>query len=152
MPVDLTGSHNLISIMFIIFTGVSIIATLALYTKQTILAAYIILGIIVGPSCLGLISDPVLIDNISHIGIIFLLFLLGLSLHPQNLLRMLQGTALVTIFSSFIFAFVGFFSAYLFGFNIVDCTLVAVCMMFSSTQEIFLNYFNFTAATNSRNF
>lgn len=133
MLIDISGSDNLLSTMFIIFTGVSIIATLALYTKQTILAAYIILGIIVGPSGFGFITEPALIDSLSQIGIIFLLFLLGLSLDPRNLLHLLQGTSLITLASSIIFAFLGFLVAYFFKFSILDSIIVACCMMFSST-------------------
>lgn len=124
---------NLISSMFIIFTGASIIATLALYTGQAILVAYIILGMMLGPNALGLITDSKLIDDISHIGIIFLLFLLGLNLHPQSLLRTLRKTALITLSSSLLFALIGFLIAYAFGFTIFDASIVGASMMFSST-------------------
>ena len=76
--------------IFLIFTGAAIMATLALYARQSLLVAYIVLGILAGPSVTGLIDDAGLIEDIAHIGIIFLLFLLGLNLYPRKLLRLLK--------------------------------------------------------------
>ena len=64
--------------IFLIFTGAAILATLALYTRQAVIVAYIVLGVILGPWGMGLVDDPELIADISHIGIVFLLYLLGL--------------------------------------------------------------------------
>jgi Kef-type K+ transport system membrane component KefB len=124
---------NLVSSMFIIFTGASILATVALYARQAVLIAYIVLGILIGPNGLGLISDSGFVDEISDIGIIFLLFLLGLNLHPQSLLRTLSNTAVVTIVSSLIYALIGFQVAYFFSFSFFESLLIGACMMFSST-------------------
>jgi Kef-type K+ transport system membrane component KefB len=124
---------DFITTMFIIFTGASILATFALYTRQTILCAYIVLGIIVGPGGLQLITDPVLIEKISQVGIVFLLFLLGLSLPPQNLLHLLRSSSLVTVISSIIFAIIGYVIAKIFSFSTAESLIVAACTMFSST-------------------
>ena len=63
--------------IFLIFAGAAVMATLALFLRQSILVAYMLLGIIVGPWGLQLASDVHIIEEISHVGIIFLLFLLG---------------------------------------------------------------------------
>ena len=75
--------------MYLIFTGAALLATIALYARQAMIVGYILLGIILGPWGVSLINDPELIKDISHIGIIFLLYLLGLDLLPQQLLKML---------------------------------------------------------------
>ncbi len=119
--------------IFIIFTGAAVLATVALYTRQTILLSYILLGVLVGPWGLGLVSDPALVQDIAHIGIIFLLFLLGLNLHPQELLGLFQKTTLVTLISSLFFMFVGFVISWMFGYSLIDCLLIGGAMVFSST-------------------
>ena len=68
---------------FVIFFGAAVLATLALYARQALIVAYIVLGVLLGPSAMGLIADPTLIEDFAHVGIVFLLFLLGLNLHPQ---------------------------------------------------------------------
>ncbi len=119
--------------LFLVFTGAAVIATLALFARQSMLVSYILLGVILGPWGTGMIEDPALIAAIAHIGVIFLLFLLGLNLHPQELVRLLRKTTLVTLGTSLLFAVVGFATALAFGFNHIDSLLVGVAAMFSST-------------------
>jgi len=119
--------------VFVIFAGSAVIATLALFARQALLVAYILLGVLFGPSAIGLVSDPELVEEMAHIGIIFLLFLMGLELNPRDLVLMLRKTTLVTLVSSLIFAMVGTGVALAFGYTPVESLLIGAAMMFSST-------------------
>ena len=127
------GNDPIVFTFFLIFTGAAIMATLALFARQSLLIAYVVLGVLLGPSVLGLIDQPRVIEQISHIGIIFLLFLLGLNLNPDELLRMVRKTVLVTILSSLLFALGGFLVSLLFGFSLVEALLIGAVTTFSST-------------------
>ena len=70
--------------LFLIFVGAALFATLALVARQSLIIGYIVLGIVLGPWGLAWVSDTKLIEDISTIGIIFLLFLLGLNLSPVS--------------------------------------------------------------------
>ena len=124
---------SIIFSLFLIFVGAAIAATVALYVRQAIIIGYILLGVIVGPAGLAWVSDTQLISDISHIGIIFLLFLLGLNLSPGKLVTLFRQTALVTAVSSGVFALVGWCIAIIFGFNTQDAVFVGLACMFSST-------------------
>lgn len=119
--------------MFLIFTGAAIVATAALYARQALLVAYILLGLLVGPSGFNLISDPSLISDISNIGIIFLLFLLGLNLEPRDLAPLFKEATVVTAITSSGFALVGFLLGLAFEYSLSDSIMIGVAMMFSST-------------------
>ena len=119
--------------VFLVFTGAAIFATVALFARQSLLVAYIVLGALFGPSALGLVSDPELIRSISEFGIMFLLFLLGLNLQPQELLRMVRKTTLVTLLSSLLFFAVGCTVSLAFGFSVMEALLVGGAATFSST-------------------
>ena len=119
--------------MFIIFTGAAVLATIALYARQAMLVGYIILGILLGPWGLSLVNDPDLVKDISHIGIIFLLYLLGLDLLPQQLWKMLGEALEITLASSIVFLITGFCIAWLFKYPVLDSVLIGTVMMFSST-------------------
>jgi len=119
--------------MFLIFTGAAALATLALYARQALIVVYIVLGILFGPSVLGLVADPVIVRQVSHIGIMFLLFLLGVSLPPQKLLRLVRETTLVAGTSSLLFAVFGAGAGWLLGFTPIECALIGAALMFSST-------------------
>ncbi len=119
--------------IFLIFCGAALIATLALYARQALLIAYIIIGAILGPWGLGYVDDPQLVKNIAHIGIIFLLFLIGLNLQPQELLQMMRKTTVVTIGSSMIFTLAGMAVALAFAFPLAEAFLIGLMTSFSST-------------------
>ena len=119
--------------IFLIFTGAALLATIALYTRQAILVAYILLGVVLGPSGLALVGDPDLLQQIAGVGIIFLLYLLGLDLLPQQLWTMLGEALAATLWSSVLFWVIGFAVAAVFQLPLLDAVLVGAAAMFSST-------------------
>ena len=125
--------QHVVFIFFLIFTGGALLASLALFGRQPLLVAYIALGALMGPFGLGWVSDVELIAQISSIGIVFLLFLLGLDMQPQSLLKVLKQVAHITLISSLLFGFIGFSIAYSFNFTLIECTIIGAAMMFSST-------------------
>ena len=126
------GESVLFSV-FLIFTGAALLATVALFARQSLLIAYIAVGVIAGPSVTGLIADPHLISELAHIGIIFLLFLLGLDLSPRKLLEQIQEAVGVTLISSIIFALLGYGVGLAAGLPRVDCLVVGMASTLSST-------------------
>lgn len=129
MPIE----DPIIHTIFLIFSGAAILATAALYARQVLLVAYIVLGVLFGPDVAKLVDDPDLIGEIAHIGIMFLLFLMGLELNPRDLLLLLRKTVLVTLVSSLIFSGLGILVALAFGFDLVSALVIGACMIFSST-------------------
>ena len=119
--------------IFIVFTGAAVFATAALYARQSLLMAYILLGMLFGPWGLGWVGDPNLVREIAEFGIMFLLFLLGLNLQPQDLLYMVRKTTLVTLLSSVVFFMVGFAVALVFGTTLMESVLIGGAVTFSST-------------------
>ncbi len=119
--------------IFLIFTGAAMLATAALYARQALLVSYILLGICIGPWGIGLVPDPVIVKAIAHIGIIFLLFLIGLNLPAQKFLHMVRKTTIVTGVSSLLFLFVGMAFGRTFGFSMVESLVIGFTLMFSST-------------------
>ena len=127
------ATEPLLFTFFLIFTSAAVLATIALYTRQPMIITYIAAGILLGPSVTGLVSDPTIISNLSTIGIIFLLFLLGLDMQPSKLANMLGNALLVGLFSSLAFFGLGFAVGFVFGYTIIESTIIGVAMTFSST-------------------
>ena len=130
---EVAQADPLVYSIFLIFTGAALMATLALYARQSLLVAYVLLGMLFGPSGLDLVSDPELVKGISGIGIVFLLFLLGLDLPLGKLLHLVGKTTWVTGFSSLLFAGLGFGVGRLFGYDPLGSLLIGLASMFSST-------------------
>lgn len=125
--------HSLFFSFFIIFSGAAILATLSLYTRQPIIVAYVALGIIAGPSVMGWVNDAKQLGEIAHIGIVFLLFLLGLDMQPKSLAHVLKKASLVALVSSIVFFATGYFAALSFGFTQTESLITGAALMFSST-------------------
>jgi Kef-type K+ transport system membrane component KefB len=90
---------SLLFSFFLIFTSVALLSTIALFFRQPLLVAYIVVGVTLGPYGLSYVSDLSLLSDISEFGIIFLLFLLGLDMQPAKLFVTLKKTFLVTLIS-----------------------------------------------------
>ncbi|MET0102680.1 MAG: cation:proton antiporter [Sedimenticola sp.] len=119
--------------IFLVFSGAALLATLALFARQTLPVAYILLGVLLGPSVASLVDDPVIVSEISHIGIMFLLFLMGLDLNPRELVRLFGRTSMVTLASSLIFGALGFLLILSFGFSMQESLIIGAAATFSST-------------------
>ena len=119
--------------VFLIFAGAAVFSTVVLYTKQSLLVAYILLGAALGPWGLGLVSDLSAVRQVGDVGIVFLLFLLGLHLQPQNLIHMLKEVTWIAIFSSLLFALIAYMIGRWFGLPNTECWVLGAAMMFSST-------------------
>ena len=119
--------------IFLIFGGAAALSTLVLYTRQSLLVAYILLGAALGPWGLRLITDLSAVQQVGDMGIVFLLFLLGLHLQPQNLIHMLKKVTWIALISSIVFALISYWVGRWFGLSSAESWVLGAAMLFSST-------------------
>ena len=124
---------NIIFELVVIFSGAAIFSTVFLYLKQPVMLAYIVLGMAAGPWGLGVIEDAGRLEDLSHLGIILLLFLIGMNLKPDRLLRLFSQTAILTLLTSVMFMLVSASMALLAGYDLLESFIFGAAMMFSST-------------------
>ncbi len=127
------SDHHLLDAFFLIFTGAAILATLALFTRQPVLIAYILLGALIGPYGMGLVTDIALLQQVAGIGILFLLFLIGLDMELSALMSVIRESALVNLASSVIFFIAGALVTRAFGFSLIEAVIVGLAMLNPST-------------------
>lgn len=126
-------TDSIVFTVFLIFSGAAIVSTAVLYTRQSLLVAYILLGALIGPWGFGWVPDIKMVREVGDVGILFLLFLLGLHLQPQNLFHMLRNVTWVALVSSLAFFAMGYGIGYLFNYNNTECLIIGASLMFSST-------------------
>ncbi|MGH8595041.1 MAG: cation:proton antiporter [Gammaproteobacteria bacterium] len=127
------NSGSVVFSIFVVFAGAAVLATAALFARQAMIVAYIIVGLAFGPAGFGLVEDAEWLDEVANIGIMFLLYLLGLNMVPVQLLKMLREALTVTGLSSLAFFAFGAAVAYLFGFRTAEAIVIGAAMIFSST-------------------
>jgi len=126
-------SDAFIQLIFLIFAGAAVIATAALYARQALPVAYIVLGAALGPWGFGLVANIEILEGMAEFGIIFLLFLLGLNLEPRELMRMLREAVAVTLVTCVVFFAIGAGVALVYGLDVLQAVLIGAAVMFSST-------------------
>lgn len=104
--------------------------------KQPLILAYLVAGVIIGPFALGLIKDYSVIETFASIGIIFLLFLIGLELNPRKLLEVGGSALTVGIGQILISGMVYYLVATKFGLTGIGAVYLAIALTFSSTAII----------------
>lgn len=126
--------EHLVLEMALIFGGASLLGTLFVWLNQPIILAYIGLGMLVGPYGINLIHNDGHIESIATMGIILLMFLLGLHLHPTSLLRQLKQTSLVTFLCITLTSLL-VLGLLVIGFNLdlTEAAIAGVALSFSST-------------------
>ena len=106
---------------------------LAKLLRQPVIVAYIVVGILVGPAVLGLVSTGESVEAFAKIGIAILLFLVGLKL-DFHLIRSTGAVALVAGVGQVVLtAVLGFGVAVALGIAVMPAIYVAVALTFSST-------------------
>ena len=117
----------------IVLSIAAVVAFLAVRAKQPLIVAFIAVGILVGPSVLGLVDGSESTALLAEIGIAVLLFLVGLKLDVQ----LVKNTGKVALYTGlgqvFFTSVVGFGLSLLLGMSVTVAMYVAVALTFSST-------------------
>src|SRR5688572_25512937 len=98
MPIVLAAAVEHSSVLlslFLILAAAKIMAEVFERLKQPAVVGEILAGIVIGPSLLGWVQPSDLISIIAEIGVIFLLFMVGLETKPQDILRVGKRAFLV---------------------------------------------------------
>ncbi len=126
---------------FLLDLGVLTVAALLLSLifvrlKLPAVSGQILAGMIVGPYVLGWVTDPTTLNQISSIGIVLLLFILGLELDPVELQKTASSIAVLTLIEVGIaFAF-GFAASALLGLGTMVSFVFAMTASVSSTAIV----------------
>lgn len=95
--------HNLLSQIAICVAGAWVLAVLFNAGRQPVLLAYLLAGFIIGPHGAGWVTDEETIELISSVGLLLLLFMIGLEIDLKKMLgagRLITMTGLTQIIGS----------------------------------------------------
>ncbi|GAB3470118.1 cation:proton antiporter [Azotobacter salinestris] len=125
--------HSVFSEFSLLLMIAAFAGALFLRLRQPALIAYIVVGILVGPSVLGLVTSHDQIDLLAQVGVTVLLFVVGLKLDLQHI-RHIGPVALATGLGQLAFTIVfGFVLILLMGKSLMEALYVSVALTFSST-------------------
>lgn len=118
-----------------IFLGATLVAV-PLFKKFKLgaILGYLIAGVVIGPSVLNLVSDPYTILHFAELGVVLLLFVIGLELEPATLWRMRNQIVFIGGSQLLISAAViGLFCHYVLAINFAASLVIGLGLALSST-------------------
>lgn len=119
--------------ILLVLLGISLVGVLS---KQPVIIGYLITGIAIGPAGFALISDPELLTRLGAIGVVLLLFFIGMEISPKkiksNLLLAGVGTLAQIVITVLILVGVG----ELFDWPLNRSVLLGFVVALSSTAVI----------------
>lgn len=117
----------------VILVAAAAVGAVGTLLKQPLIISFIIVGILLGPSALGLVEESPELELFAEMGIALLLFVVGLKLDLANI-RTMGPVALATGMGQVIFtSFFGFLIAIALGIPTRPAVYVAVALALSST-------------------
>lgn len=122
----------IVELAIIIGFGLLLSGIMALF-KQPLIIGYIAAGVILGPSFLNIVKADDAIASFAQLGIVVLLFTVGLSLSPK-VFRSVGKASLVTGLGQIIItSLIGFGIGQGLGYSMVSSAFIAIALTFSST-------------------
>ena len=136
------GEH--LDLLSSVGVSISVAAGLAFignWLRQPLLLAYLLAGVLIGPQIgLGLVSDRASIETVSEIGLILLLFIIGLELDLRKLLAAGKPVLVTGILQVPLCVALGLAFFIPFGFRVqggdFGLLYVTVCLAISSTMIV----------------
>jgi Kef-type K+ transport system membrane component KefB len=114
----------------------TILAYAAKKTQQPTVIAYIATGLILGPVGFSLLGETELTQLFSELGLVFLLFFIGLEIDISEIQEVLKPTVIIGISQMALTAILGGLTGFLLGFTLVESAFLGAAAMFSSTALV----------------
>ncbi|MFA6361975.1 cation:proton antiporter [Methanoregula sp.] len=110
-----------------------VLALVSKYLSLPAIPFYIIAGVVLGKAGLGLVASDQISSFFSDLGLIFLLFFVGLGLKIDKISENRSAVLASGIIDLNVNMIIGFLAAYLLGFSFVEALIVAAAFYISST-------------------
>jgi K+:H+ antiporter subunit KhtU len=110
-----------------------VLALISKYLSVPAIPFYILAGVVLGNAGLGLVASDEISRFFSEMGLIFLLFFMGLGLKPERIAANRSAVLVSGMIDLNINMIIGFIGAYLLGFSITESLIVAAAFYISST-------------------
>lgn len=130
--------HNASILLQVLFFLVSAIIVVSLFRRLGLGAVmgYLVAGVLIGPHGLRLVPDPEQTRDLAELGVVFLLFMVGLEL-PFHRIKLMRGPVFLLGAAQVLVTTLGIaVIATLFGFSPAAAALVGASLAFSSTAIV----------------
>ncbi|RKH49875.1 potassium transporter [Corallococcus sp. AB049A] len=105
--------------------------------RQPVVLGYILAGFIIGPHVpIPLVADPGIVQTLSELGVILLMFSLGLEFSLRRLFQVGPTAGLTAVIQCSVMVWLGFVVGRAFGWTMLESLFTGACIAISSTTII----------------
>src|ERR1041385_576546 len=118
--------------------GVAALVTILFHRlRWPVVLGYILAGLIVGPHLpIPLIADPGVVQTLSELGVVLLMFVLGLDFSLSKLIRVAPTAGVTALFQGAVMTWLGFLAGRAFGWTMLESIFAGATISISSTTII----------------
>ncbi len=124
-------TRNFLEDMALILFVAALAANLCRWLRQPLMVGYLITGIVVGPNVPGLYANPERIQSVSNLGVILLVFSIGLEFKFRRLIRLAPTAGFVAVAQAVSMILLGYLVARLRGWTPWESLLTGAMVAFS---------------------
>jgi CPA2 family monovalent cation:H+ antiporter-2 len=129
--------HEFLKSLTIVLVVAAVTTVLFQRLRQPVVLGYIIAGLIVGPHVpIPLVADPGIVHTLSELGVILLMFFLGLEFSLAKLVRVGPTAGVTAVIQTGLMAWLGFLVGRLFGWTPIESIFAGAIVAISSTTII----------------
>ncbi len=126
------GHADILFTLFIIFASAKILAEIFERLKQPAVVGEILAGVLIGPSVLALVKPSEITSALAEIGVILLLFTVGLEVHPGSLLKVGKRAIFVALAGVILPFFAGWGFLTLWGEPTIEAVFLGAALVATS--------------------
>jgi CPA2 family monovalent cation:H+ antiporter-2 len=130
-------AHQFLTALAVVLLVAGVMSVVSQRLRQPVVIGYILAGLLVGPHVpSGLVADTAIVHALSELGVILLMFSLGLEFHLSRIARIGGTAGLTSLIECSAMFFLGFTAAELLGWTPRESLFAGAVVTISSTTVI----------------
>jgi CPA2 family monovalent cation:H+ antiporter-2 len=131
------GAHQFLLALSVVLGVAAVTTVLFQRLRQPVVLGYILAGLIVGPHVpIPLVADRAVVQTLSELGVILLMFALGLEFSLRKLVEVGPTAGITAVVQSSIMVWLGFIAGRAFGWTALESVFAGAIVAMSSTTII----------------
>ncbi|ACG72843.1 sodium/hydrogen exchanger [Anaeromyxobacter sp. K] len=131
------GAHTFLLALTVVLGVAAVTTVLFQRLRQPVVLGYILAGLIVGPYVpVPLVADREIVQTLSELGVILLMFALGLEFSLRKLVQVGPTAGVTAVVQSSIMVWLGFVAGRAFGWTVLESVFAGAIVAMSSTTII----------------
>jgi len=130
-------AHSFLLALTVVLGAAALTTVIFQRLRQPVVLGYILAGFIIGPNVpIPVVADRQIVQTLSELGVILLMFSLGLEFSLGKLVKLGAGASLTALLQSSLMIWLGFVTGRLFGWSTIESLFTGSIIAISSTTII----------------